>query len=589
MKQWAAAIASFAWNALRAPAAAVDRPLSCGQARPAHRALALFAAALCGLQGTARAADYVGSTACSRCHREQAEAFGSTPMGRSLRKVAALPGTFLAKPVEWTHAATNRHYRLFRQDDTAFVEESAPGESGGVLYADLRPLDYVIGSGSHAQSFLIANRGRLYQSPVTYYTGPQRWEMSPGYDTDVHVGFTRRVSANCLACHTGRLNLEEPTNGRFSVNAPFAEMAIGCERCHGPGSSHVENPAQMPVNPAKLAGERRDQVCEQCHLFGDARVNMPGRSTSDYRPGEPLENSVAIYVLAESASLQPSVTGHPLEMRASRCWQASQGRLWCGSCHRVHSSFAAADPSGFYRARCRECHDSKPCARPREPASQPDTGDCIGCHMPKRAVVESNHVVFTDHRILRRPAASSPSDAQSAAFAAAKNGVVLRAVYPLGSESTARRNLGFAYADLAGSTGRTEFYRLVVRTLQPLAETPLADSEFHENLGTAYLNLDEPARAEREFRLAAKLNPESSTALYSLGFLCQLQGRPAEAIEAYERAVAADPQKSEAWGNLAAAYQSVGETAKAKDRLRRALQLDPGHLRWRKAWLSFQP
>jgi tetratricopeptide (TPR) repeat protein len=404
--------------------------------------------------------------------------------------------------------------------------------------------------------------------------------MSPGYDSDVHVGFTRRVSSNCLACHAGRLNVEDRASSRFRADAPFDEMAIGCERCHGPGSVHAEDPARMAVNPAKLAGNLRDQVCEQCHLFGDARVELPGRSLLGYQPGLPLDDFLAVYALAESGTPQPSVTGHPLEMRASRCWQASEGELWCGSCHEVHVSRGSETGAAFYRSRCLECHDQQPCSRPRESPSQHDTSDCVGCHMPKRSVVESNHVVFTDHRVPR----------QSTAPSTAKAGTVLRSMYtPPGDESVAQRNLGFAYADLASSTGRQEFYQLVVNTLQPLAETSVADAEFRENLGTAYLNLGDLARAEQEFRLAVKQNPESATALYSLGFLCQLQGRPAEAIEAYERAMMIDPQKPEVWGNLAAAYQSVGEANKAKDHLRRALELDPGHLRWRRALLSLQP
>ena len=40
------------------------------------------------------------------------------------------------------------------------------------------------------------------------------------------------------------------------------------------------------VNPAKLTAERRDSVCMQCHLEGEARIARAGRSQDDYRPGE---------------------------------------------------------------------------------------------------------------------------------------------------------------------------------------------------------------------------------------------------------------------------------------------------------------
>ena len=55
------------------------------------------------------------------------------------------------------------------------------------------------------------------------------------------------------------------------------EMAIGCERCHGPGELHVkERKAKLPirgslddsiVNLRHLSRERQEDICAQCHPF----------------------------------------------------------------------------------------------------------------------------------------------------------------------------------------------------------------------------------------------------------------------------------------------------------------------------------
>jgi len=38
------------------------------------------------------------------------------------------------------------------------------------------------------------------------------------------------------------------------------------------------------VNPAKLDAARRDSICEQCHLAGEARVEKPGKQLAVFRP-----------------------------------------------------------------------------------------------------------------------------------------------------------------------------------------------------------------------------------------------------------------------------------------------------------------
>jgi tetratricopeptide (TPR) repeat protein len=194
--------------------------------------------------------------------------------------------------------------------------------------------------------------------------------------------------------------------------------------------------------------------------------------------------------------------------------------------------------------------------------------------MPKRPVRESAHVTFTDHRILRRPAPDRQTHSEE---------LKLRAILPteLDDPVVATRNLGFAYAALASSTGRKEFHRKVVDILRPLEGTKVAGAAFWQTLAEAHLSLGENARAEEAFRITTGLDPSAASALYGLGYVFQLSGRLPDAIQAYLRALEADPFKAEALGNLAAAYSGMGQREKAVEALKAALKLEPGNLRWR--------
>ena len=66
------------------------------------------------------------------------------------------------------------------------------------------------------------------------------------------------------------------------------------------------------------------------------------------------------------------------------------------------------------------------------------------------------------------------------------------------------------------------------------------------------------AGAEREYREAARRDPESALAWYNLGVLLEDLERSGEAVPCYERAVRADPSLADAHYNLALLYEHAG-------------------------------
>ncbi len=41
---------------------------------------------------------------------------------------------------------------------------------------------YAVGSGARSITYLVERDGRLFESPITWYTQKQQWDLSPGYE-----------------------------------------------------------------------------------------------------------------------------------------------------------------------------------------------------------------------------------------------------------------------------------------------------------------------------------------------------------------------------------------------------------------------
>src|SRR5439155_2302859 len=133
--------------------------------------------------------------------------------------------------------------------------------------------------GNHARTFLHRNaQGRLIELPVSWYAEKGgTWAMSPGYDRPRHQDFRRAISYECMFCHNAYPG-SNATVGDAHSEAVFPEKlpeGIDCQRCHGPGSAHVQAASTRAsldqirgaiVNPARLGRDRQLETCMQCHL-----------------------------------------------------------------------------------------------------------------------------------------------------------------------------------------------------------------------------------------------------------------------------------------------------------------------------------
>jgi len=363
---------------------------------------------------------YIGDQKCLDCHTDY-KSYHDHPMGRSLFKSSESPPLErFDQPVAFQSGPF--HFQAFRRGEKQIHREWCADASGKVIAELQVEMAYTIGSGVQGRTYLYERDGFFFESPITWYTQKAKWDLSPGYDANP-VHFTRRIDARCLFCHSHEVRPIEHTTNRYQ-QPPFGQLAIGCERCHGPGSLHAaESRLAMPpgeidytiVNPRHLSPVLRDAICEQCHLQGEATILRRGRTLADYRPGLPLHEYLLVFVRPPELDEPTKIVGHVEQMRQSACYIKSNGQFSCTSCHDPHRAPAAAEAVKFYEERCRNCHaPSKPsppgkivasdCALPltKRIAANGRT-DCVACHMPRNPSASNQHLAVTDHRLLRRP------------------------------------------------------------------------------------------------------------------------------------------------------------------------------------------
>jgi tetratricopeptide (TPR) repeat protein len=486
-----------------------------------------------------------GAERCAVCHPSEVAGYEKTTMAHSLRRAAHEPnGTVTANGSTITIASSS---------DGFFQRWSNGGDT-----LDFH-VDWVIGSGTHASGYLVNVGDHLFQSPIAYYKSRGGYDLAPGFENQSDPDFTRPIREECLLCHSGTaLHVDGTLNEYREPIFPPGEEAITCERCHGPSERHIADPRPGTiVNPAKLEPAARDSVCEQCHLFGAARVANPGRRLSDFVVGERTEDVFTTYHDANPNGAF-KVISHAEQLALSACSRNSGGKLWCGTCHDPHNK--PAEPVSYYRAKCLACHATNFPAAPH-PAAQ--TSDCLSCHMPRRDAKDGGHTAFTDHRIQRKPQ-EMPSAPPDSAIIAWRE--------PASEFQT--RNLGIASIDAGMQRHSGALILQGYRMLTSVQEQFSGDSDLFKWIGQALLIGKQDAEAQVALERAVQLDPDSAITEGDAASPYLEQGDDAGAIAHLERALKIDPLDLPAASKLAALYKKDGHDAESEglsERVRTAM------------------
>ncbi|MCT4624233.1 MAG: tetratricopeptide repeat protein [Schleiferiaceae bacterium] len=361
---------------------------------------------------------YVGINTCKNCHIDKFQTFQHTGMGQSYGKADTLKSAAHFDGKKIYDPFLDFEYTPYWKGNTLYLNENRL-VSGDTVHQRKEQVDYIIGSGQHTNSHLQYENGYVHQMPFTYYTQTGKLDLPPGFEDGHNSRFSRLIGLECMSCHNAM-----PVDFVMGSENKFEKVPLGidCERCHGPGEAHVNKIMQGDftdtataidysiVNPKKLEKQLQFELCQRCHLQGNA-VLKEGKSFFDFKPGMHLSDVMDVYLPRYSNSDEEFImASHVDRFKQSQCFQKSDDFM-CTSCHNPHISVKETNTQKFNNT-CQSCHENqelKVCSESPELKAK-ENDNCVACHMPQSGSIDIPHVTVHDHYI-RKPQAIEKTEA----------------------------------------------------------------------------------------------------------------------------------------------------------------------------------
>ncbi len=375
-----------------------------GHLAPVFLSLVLLAACEAPPPQTAAAVplQFSGSDACRECHAPEFALWRQSHHALAMQE--ATPDTVLGDFSGIDFRYFDQLSTFSRRDGKFVVRtDNAAGDPEDFI------VSFTFGVTPLQQYLVKMPDGRVQALPVAWDArrredGGQRWfHLYPDefitHDHPLHwTGREQNWNNMCAECHSTDLQKNyDLSSNTFATT--WAEISVGCEACHGPGSRHIararesvrgglvvdlDDSASWHINLDSGIAERSElatrlprqpEACGRCH----ARRSV---ATDNYEFGKPLQDT---HVPALLDPLLYFPDGQILDevyvygsFLQSRMYRAG---VSCSDCHDPHS--ARLRTSGAPSEICNTCHLPQRFATAGHHRHEADVA-CVDCHMASR-------------------------------------------------------------------------------------------------------------------------------------------------------------------------------------------------------------
>jgi predicted CXXCH cytochrome family protein len=352
-------------------------------------------------------ARYIGSAKCGQCHVEQHRAWQSSQHRFAMQE--ATPATVLGDFDDARFSYAGVTSTFFRRDAKYFVRTD--GKDGQLADFEVK---YTYGITPLQQYLIEFPDGRIQALSIVWDARPkvqggQRWyHLYPGervtHDDPLH--WTRGLqnwNFMCAECHSTNVRKNYELSGDI-FKTTWSEINVGCEACHGAGSTHAQWAQEKDRAPDKGLVVRFDERAAAQWVIdaatGNARRSTPRTTHKEietcalcharraqiregHRPGRPLADTHRPALLTDGlyeadGQMRDEVYNYGSFLQSR---MHEQG-VTCGDCHDPHSGKPRAQGDGV----CYQCHAAD------KYGGQTHTGhvataespSCPACHMPMR-------------------------------------------------------------------------------------------------------------------------------------------------------------------------------------------------------------
>ena len=225
---------------------------------------------------TPKGATLVGASVCATCHQDVHDGWKSGRHSKMIQpaSAASVEGDFSKTRI----TLRGQPFQLRVADGQYFITESnitgRPRE---------HRVEYTLGSRRIQHYLTTIEKGRIIVLTPSWDVQRRTWFdnmeiVRPDENDQTPV---QQWNKNCFGCHVSQQdNHYVPATQTYKT--AWTDFGTTCERCHGPGSAHVEryrggnrpDGDRAIVRPTRLDPKTSSMVCAQCHSLRD--VVEPG-------------------------------------------------------------------------------------------------------------------------------------------------------------------------------------------------------------------------------------------------------------------------------------------------------------------------